>query len=106
MEQNLKNAGNVNVPDLKKLFVMFNSLIKHRQRATIFKSLLLVASVSSTLLTTEIEILWREIGAGLVGLGGVEDEEIRKKGKETLFHILGLSKNALMVLETLFYSGL
>jgi hypothetical protein len=52
LEGNLKNAGNVNVPDLKKLFIMFNSLLKHRQKPTIFKTLLLIASVSSTLLAT------------------------------------------------------
>lgn len=38
-------------------------------------------------------------------LAGIEDDEIRKKAKETLFHNLNLSKNALMILETLYYQG-
>lgn len=38
-------------------------------------------------------------------LAGIEDDEIRKKAKEILFHILNLSKNALMLLETLYYKG-
>lgn len=41
-----------------------------------------------------------------MSLGGAEDEEIRKKGKETLLYILDLSKNALMILDTLFYQGI
>jgi hypothetical protein len=49
--------------------------------------------------------LWREIGGEVVRLAGIEDDEIRKKAKEILFHILNLSKNALMLLETLYYQG-
>jgi len=38
------------------------------------------------------------LGGEIIRLAGREDDEIRKKAKETLFYILNLSKNALMVL--------
>jgi hypothetical protein len=98
-------SGGVNVPDLKKLFVMFTALLRQPSKPVVIKALLLVAHLAATLLQTEVEMLWRAVGGEVVRLAGAEEEETRRRARETLFAVLALGKNALMVLETLFYAG-
>lgn len=52
LERNLKNTGSLIVPDLKKLFIMFNALLKYHKKPMIFKTLLLISQVVKTLLPT------------------------------------------------------
>jgi hypothetical protein len=98
LERNLKNSGAVVVPDLNRLFAMFNAIFKCSQRGILFRSLLLLSYVAKTLLPTELEICWRAVGQEVVRLCGEEDEEVRRKGRQALFELLSLSKNSLLFL--------
>lgn len=73
LEKNLKNTGSIVIPDLNKLFVMFTSIFKCRQKDILFKSLLLLSQVAKTLLLTELEICWKHTGGEIVRLCGAED---------------------------------
>lgn len=54
LETNLKNTGSIVVPDLSKLFVMFTSVFKCREKKLLFKGLLLMSQIAKTLMLTEL----------------------------------------------------
>ena len=52
LEVNLKNTGSIIVPDLTKLFIMFASVFKCKDKKLLFKGLLLMSQVAKTLMLT------------------------------------------------------
>ena len=51
-------------------------------------------------------MLWKELGGSVMGMLGAEDVELRRKAEQMLWFFLELSKNAQMILYTIYYEGM